>query len=316
LGEATFVFEQSSTADLSDESGNAFAAGTTSRFDVTMNDGSVLPAAEPESSDPAVFSASRVAGTPPFRAVFEREGVAILRVRRSEGGDAIDEVALRVAEPRAMRLATAGEFEPLIGGGGLFGEPERVVIVPGATCRLYVHLTDGAETALWGVFSPTVSGVSFLEIEEGGMVAASLDGDPVHARLTIEATAEGSGTLRLQGPRGLARAVEFSATEDPEVGAIDAVLWPGYTTSWEVGETTLVTAAFRTSDGDPVYGAGATFASDDPAVLRVTPLTGAAALAGIEFLAVGSARLTACSTGTPPICDSIDLEVVPLTAED
>jgi len=317
LGNVTFNFEHAGTEDLSDPSGNAFAAGTLETAGFSMNDGSVAPASIAESSDPAIFSVDE-GGTAdhPLRLAFQRPGIATLRVLQSADRSVLDEVNLRVAEPRALRLSAGHVHSPSFDGAGLVGEPERIVLLPGAQCRLYSYLTDGTELILYGTFSTTVTGATIASFADEGMVPLSLIGAAVHSAQRVTAVSEGSETVTVAGPGGLQRQVRIDVEAAPVVERLELALWPGYVTEWKAGETTVASVYGRTADGAPVYGAPVTFASGDATVVAVRADTGEPDSASLDFLRVGSATITVRLVADPSVSSEFDVTVVAPDAED
>lgn len=310
LGVATFRFEQNTLDDLSDPSGNAFAVGTAELFQVDLT-GDPPPPVRLESADPALFQVD-AAGTAdyPHRLTFLAPGVGTLRVANATDGALVDEVALRVAEPRALRLAAGHVAQPSFDGAGLFGEPSRIVLAPGASCRLFWHLTDGSERMLYGVFSPATTAAAVVGFEPQGMTVLNLIGARVHAAQQVTGLAEGTETVRFAGPRGLAREVTFEVTATAALAAAELALWPGYVTEFELGEQTLLIAAGRTAEGHPAYGFPFEFASSDPEVAEVTREFEQPDIAVVRFLALGTATLTVRYVDDPTIAGTFEVTVV------
>jgi len=316
LGVATFRFEQNGLDDLSDPSGNAFAVGTVELFQVELS-GDPPPPVRVESVAPELFEVDAV-GTAefPHRLTFVGPGVGTLRVANADDGALVDEVVLRVAEPRALRLSAGHVAQPSFDGAGLFGEPSRVVLAPGAACRLFWHLTDGSERILYGVFSPATTTSTVVGFEAQGMTVLSLIGARVHAAQQVVGLAEGTETVRFEGPRGLAREVTFEVTATATLAAAELGLWPGYATEFELGEQTLLLAAGRTAEGHPAYGFPFEFSSSDPAVAVVTREFEQPDTAVVRFLALGTATLTVRYADDPTIAGTFEVTVVPPEPEE
>jgi hypothetical protein len=316
MGNLTFEFEQSS-ADLSDPAGRAFASGTSARFAVRVNDGSELPPVVAESGAPDVLSAGPDASADhPYRVDFHRTGIAALRMRKNVDGQVLDEVNLRVVDPRALSISVGGALSPSFDGGGLVGEPERVVLRPGTECRLFAHLTDGTEAALFGTFAPALMGGTIVSFADDGMTALALSGERVHAAVRVTALSEGTETVTIEGPAGLRRTLQVEVTAASSVETLELFLWPGYVTEFELGEQTAATAVGREADGSPVYGSAIDFESSDPAIVSVTADVLGPETARLDCLALGSATITARLADDPTVLDSLVLTVVPVTAEE
>jgi hypothetical protein len=315
-GLVTFNFEQAAAEDLSDGAGNAFASETTARVAVHPTGDDPLPDVLAESSDPAVFSVGS-SGDPdyPFQVGFHRTGIATLRVLDASDRSLIDEVDLRVADPHALRLAVSHPMAPDFDGGGLIGEPEKVVLAPGAECRLYTHLTDGTEAVLYGVFSPVVSGATIVSFADEGMISAGLVGASVHAAQRVTALAEGIETVAFAGPNGLRRTVEFEVAAAPDVAALAVALWPGYVAEWQAGQETFLTATGRLADGSPAYGFSVEFATSDPAVVTAEAWEGEPDIAVVSFVGPGAATITARLAADPSVTAAFDVTVVPPETE-
>lgn len=316
LGQATFNFEPS-TDDMSNAAGRAFATGTSVHFSVTLDTGDPLPPVVAETSDATVLAAGPDASVAdyPYRAEFRSEGIATLRMRKNADGKVLDQVELRVADPRGMGLSVGGPLTPSFDGGGLIGEPERVALLPGASCRLFAYLTDGTETALYGDFSVAVAGATLVSLADDGMTALSLTGPRIHdAQRVTAGSVEGAETVTLTGPRGLRRTIEFDVTATPDVATLDLYLWPGYVTSFELGTNTWVIAAGRQDDGTPVYGPAIDYASSDPAVVAVQPVSGEPDSAQLDCLALGTATITARLADDPAISATLPVTVVPVSS--
>jgi hypothetical protein len=270
-----------------------------------------------ETADPELFAVDAV-GTAdyPHRLAFVAPGVGTLRVSNAGDGSLIDEVALRVAEPRALRLSAGHVAQPSFDGAGLFGEPSHVVLAPGAACRLFWHLTDGSERMLYGVFSPGTTATTVVGLEAQGMTVLSLIGARIHAAQLVTGLAEGTETVRFEGPRGLAREVTFEVTATAELATAELALWPGYVTEFELGEQTLLLAAGRTAEGYPAYGFPFEFSSSDSAVAEVTREFEQPDTAVVRFLALGTATLTVRYADDPTIVGTFDVTVIPPEPEE
>ncbi|MDI7268523.1 MAG: hypothetical protein QME96_11055 [Myxococcota bacterium] len=316
LGVVTFRFEQSELDDLSNASGRAFASGTIQRFRVEMSDGSTLPPLIAESSDTAVFGVDDGgSGSLPLRLLFHRTGIATLRVLRSADRVLVDDVELRVADPRALRLSVGSARLASFDGGDLVGEPSRIVLLPGHACRLYSMLSDGSEAALFGVFSPAVSGAAVVSFVDEGMVAVNFVGRRVHSLQRVTAVAEGVSTVVLEGPGSLRRSIDFEVTATPAPSRLQLVTRRGYVAEWEVGDETSVTALAREVDGSPVYGLAADFAVDAPAVAAIAPEEGYPETARVRFLAPGTVTVTARLPTDPTVIGTATFTVVPAAGE-
>ena len=316
MGNLTFEFEQTS-ADLSDPAGRAFASGTSARFAVRVNDGSELPPVVAESGVPAVFSAGPdVSADHPYRVDFHRTGIGALRTRKNADGQVLDEVNLRVVDPRTLSISVGGALSPSFDGGGLVGEPERVVLLPGAECRLFAHLTDGTEAALFGTFAPALTGGTIVSFADDGMMALALTGERVHAAVRVTAVSEGAETVTIEGPVGLRRTLELEVTAAPSVETLELFLWPGYVADFELGESTTATAVGREAGGAPVYGSAVDFESSDPTIVSLAPEVLGTETVRLDCLALGTATITARLADDPSVSGPIVLNVVPVSPED